>query len=204
MIGALISAILQLTLALVLALIFYFISRRKEGGFFNWLGLYLPKDKKWIKSTIIVFLVSLLVMSGPQLLFERTGHLPPEILYDENIRGKGLGISTLILILLKAVIQTSLSEEILFRGLIGKRLANKFGYLTGNIIQAILFGLPHGLPFIIIYKYYLVGITFIITSGIVGYLLFWLNEKNADGSLIPGTLIHIISNTSALISSAIS
>ncbi|HPZ63801.1 MAG TPA: CPBP family intramembrane metalloprotease, partial [Halanaerobiales bacterium] len=125
-------------------------------------------------------------------------------LYDENIRGKGLGISTLILILLKAVIQTSLSEEILFRGLIGKRLANKFGYLTGNIIQAILFGLPHGLPFIIIYKYYLVGITFIITSGIVGYLLFWLNEKNADGSLIPGTLIHIISNTSALISSAIS
>jgi membrane protease YdiL (CAAX protease family) len=204
MIGALISAILQLTLALVLALIFYFISRRKEGGFFNWLGLYLPKDKKWIKSTIIVFLVSLLVMSGPQLLFERTGHLTPEILYDENIRGKGLGISTLILILLKAVIQTSLSEEILFRGLIGKRLANKFGYLTGNIIQAILFGLPHGLPFIIIYKYYLVGITFIITSGIVGYLLFWLNEKNADGSLIPGTLIHIISNTSALISSAIS
>ncbi|MGB4373782.1 MAG: CPBP family intramembrane glutamic endopeptidase [Halanaerobiales bacterium] len=204
MIGTLISAILQLTLALVLALIFYFISRRKEGGFFNWLGLYLPKDKKWIKSTIIVFLVSLLVMSGPQLLFERTGQLPPEILYDENIRGKGLGISTLILILLKAVIQTSLSEEILFRGLIGKRLANKFGYLTGNIIQAILFGLPHGLPFIIIYKYYLVGITFIITSGIVGYLLFWLNEKNADGSLIPGTLIHIISNTSALISSAIS
>lgn len=204
MIGALISAILQLTLALVLALIFYFISRRKEGGFFNWLGLYLPKDKKWIKSTIIVFLVSLLVMSGPQLLFERTGHLTPEILYDENIRGKGLGISTLILILLKAVIQTSLSEEILFRGLIGKRLANKFGYLTGNIIQAILFGLPHGLPFIIIYKYYLVGITFIITSGIVGYLLFWLNEKNADGSLISGTLIHIISNTSALISSAIS
>ncbi|HHU93384.1 MAG TPA: CPBP family intramembrane metalloprotease [Halanaerobiaceae bacterium] len=204
MIGTLISAILQLTLALVLALIFYFISRRKEGGFFNWLGLYLPKDKKWIKSTIIVFLVSLLVMSGPQLLFERTGHLTPEILYDENIRGKGLGISTLILILLKAVIQTSLSEEILFRGLIGKRLANKFGYLTGNIIQAILFGLPHGLPFIIIYKYYLVGITFIITSGIVGYLLFWLNEKNADGSLIPGTLIHIISNTSALISSAIS
>ena len=204
MIGTLISAILQLTLALVLALIFYFISRRKEGGFFNWLGLYLPKDKKWIKSTIIVFLVSLLVMSGPELLFERTGHLTPEILYDENIRGKGLGISTLILILLKAVIQTSLSEEILFRGLIGKRLANKFGYLTGNIIQAILFGLPHGLPFIIIYKYYLVGITFIITSGIVGYLLFWLNEKNADGSLIPGTLIHIISNTSALISSAIS
>lgn len=204
MIGTLISAILQLTLALVLALIFYFISRRKEGGFFNWLGLYLPKDKKWIKSTIIVFLVSLLVMSGPQLLFERTGHLTPEILYDENIRGKGLGISTLILILLKAVIQTSLSEEILFRGLIGKRLANKFGYLTGNIIQAILFGLPHGLLFIIIYKYYLVGITFIITSGIVGYLLFWLNEKNADGSLIPGTLIHIISNTSALISSAIS
>ena len=164
MIGTLISAILQLTLALVLALIFYFISRRKEGGFFNWLGLYLPKDKKWIKSTIIVFLVSLLVMSGPQLLFERTGHLTPEILYDENIRGKGLGISTLILILLKAVIQTSLSEEILFRGLIGKRLANKFGYLTGNIIQAILFGLPQAVPFIIIYKNYLEVITFIITS----------------------------------------
>jgi membrane protease YdiL (CAAX protease family) len=142
----------------------------------------------------MVFVVSLFVMVGPLILFQHLGYITSEMLYDETLSGQGLSMSIVIIILSKAVIQTALSEEILFRGLIGKRIANKFGYLAGNIIQALIFSLPHGLPFMIIYKEYVVGIVLIASAAIVGYLQFWLNEKKADGSLVPSILLHSIMN----------
>lgn len=200
----LMSSIIQLSFVLILAFFFYFVFRRKKNGFFNWIGLYLPKNREWIISSIVVFVVSTLVMVGPLILFQYFGHITSEMLYDESISGQGLGISIVFIILLKAIIQTALSEEIFFRGLIGKGIASKFGYLVGNITQAVIFGLPHGLPFMIVYKAYSFGLTLFITAGIVGYLQFWLNEKKANGSLIPSILMHSIMNTASFISKALS
>ena len=42
------------------------------------------------------------------------------------------------------MIQTGLSEEILFRGFLGKRLIAKFGFAVGNVVQGLLFGTLHG------------------------------------------------------------
>ena len=142
-------------------------------------------------------------MVGPLLLFQCFGYIFTEIFYDEDISGRGLGIDIVVIILLKAIVQTTLSEELFFRGLIGKRIAGKFGYLTGNITQAILFGLPHGLPFILVYEEYFFGLTLILTAGIVGYLQFWLNEKRADGSLFPSILTHSIANIASFLSKAL-
>lgn len=200
----LMSSGIQVSCVLILALISYLVFCRKKNGFFNWIGLYLPKSRNWIKSSITVFVVSLFVMVGPLTLFQYLGYITPEMFYDKTISEQGFSISIVIIILLKAIIQTSLSEEIFFRGLIGKRIANKFGYLVGNIIQALIFGLPHGLPFMIVYKEYVVGITLIVTAGIVGYLQFWLNEKKADGSLVPSILIHGIMNIISFTSKALS
>lgn len=86
--------------------------------------------------------------------------------------------------------QTALSEEILFRGFIGKRLQKKFGFVVGNALQAILFGLPHGVPFMLVYHQYVVGVTLIICASVVGGLEFYLNEKKAGGSILPSFLIH--------------
>ena len=199
----LMSAIIQLSFVLILSWVFYFMFYRKDTNFFNWIGLYLPKNRSWIKSSLLVLVVSLLIMVGPLVLFQHLGYITSEMLYDETISGQGLSVNIVIIILLKALIQTSLSEEILFRGLIGKRIANKFGYLVGNIIQALLFGLPHGLPFIIVYKKYIVGITLIVMAGMVGYIQFWLNEKRADGSLVPSILLHGIMNVMSFTSKAI-
>lgn len=200
----LISAGIQISFVLTLALISYLVLCRKKNGFFNWIGLCLPRNRNWIKSSIVVFVVSLFIMVGPLALFQYLGYITAEMFYDKTISEQGLGISIVIIILLKAIIQTALSEEIFFRGLIGKGITNKFGYLAGNIIQALIFGLPHGLPFMIIYKESVVGITLIITAGIVGYLQFWLNEKKANGSLIPSILIHSIMNIASFTSKALS
>ncbi|HHT47792.1 MAG TPA: CPBP family intramembrane metalloprotease [Firmicutes bacterium] len=198
------SSIIQVSFVLILALLSYLLFCKKKNGFFNWIGLYLPKNREWIISSIVLLAASFLVMVGPLILLQYFGEITADIFYDKTISGQGLSINIIVIILLKAVIQTSLSEELFFRGLIGKRIANKFGYLAGNITQAIIFGLPHGLPFMIIYQKYLFGITFFITTGLAGYLQFWLNEKKANGSLIPSILMHSIANITSFISQALS
>lgn len=197
------STLVQISFVFIISWISYFVFCREKNGFFHWIGLYMPKSNNWIKKSIMVFTVALLIMVGPLIIFQYLGYITPEMTYDKTISGQGLSINILIIIFLKAIIQTSLSEEIFFRGLIGKRVAKKFGYPAGNIIQSIIFGLPHGLPFMIVYKEYIVGTVLIITAGIVGYLQFWLNEKKADGSLVPSITIHSIMNIMSFISKAL-
>ena len=48
------------------------------------------------------------------------------------------------------IIQTGLSEEILFRGFLAKRLISRFGFATGNLPQGLVFGLLHGAMFFLV------------------------------------------------------
>lgn len=74
-----------------------------------------------------------------------------------------------------------------------KRLANKFGFNIANFIQALLFGLLHGAMF-----FALVGvlktILIIIFTGVIAWFMGYINEKNANGSIISSWIIHTISN----------
>jgi len=68
----------------------------------------------------------------------------------ENIASSqftGLGSKGIIPALIYAFIQTALAEEIFCRGFLGKRISSKFGFIAGNIIQAFLFGLLHGVMY---------------------------------------------------------
>lgn len=91
------------------------------------------------------------------------------------------------------MINTGLSEEIFFRGFLGKRLCSKFGFTTGNLIQGLLFGLLHGaMLFIVITPFKALIIT--IITGFGGWLLGYIAEKASGGSIIPSWLIHGIGN----------
>ena len=91
------------------------------------------------------------------------------------------------------LIQTGLSEEILFRGFLGKRLIHKFGFITGNITQALLFGLLHGVMF---FSAVGLAVAVFITmfSGFIGWGMGYINEKHANGSILPSWLIHGVGN----------
>ena len=93
------------------------------------------------------------------------------------------------------LIRTGLSEEILFRGFILKRIQNKFGFIAGNVIQALAFGLMHGVPFGL--ATHNIGVTVLLTllPGALGFYMGWLNEKKFSGSIIPSWLVHSIVNT---------
>ena len=95
-----------------------------------------------------------------------------------------------------ACFKTSLSEEILFRGFIAKRLIAKLGYQRGNILQATIFGLIHLALFLALIGPqlpFLIGI--FVFSGLAGYIMQHINEKHSAGSIIPGWLAHGFGNT---------
>lgn len=110
----------------------------------------------------------------------------------------GQGMSELIPALIYAFLQTGFSEEMFFRGFLTKRLVHKFGFQVGNVVQGLLFGLMHGIIFIS--KASLFGAIIIITiTGITGWLMGWINEKQSNGSIVSSWLLHGCANTLASI-----
>jgi membrane protease YdiL (CAAX protease family) len=110
----------------------------------------------------------------------------------------GQGVSALIPALVYAFLQTAFSEELFFRGFLTKGFINKFGFQLGNTIQSLLFGFMHSLMFIS--KAGLLGtIIIILLTGMVGWLMGWINEKQSNGSIISSWLLHGCANTLASI-----
>ena len=105
----------------------------------------------------------------------------------------GLGINAIPAIVIYASFNTAFPEELLFRGFLLKRMANKFGFNIANLTQALLFGLLHGVLF-----FSLIGvikaILIILFTGAIGWFMGYINEKSSNGSIIPSWIIHTISN----------
>ncbi len=195
----LVSSIVQVVLFSVVPFIWWLITARKKLDFLKWIGL----EKPIIKDSFIKFLLILFAASGTYILLMA---IVMKLLLGEVdtavTRFEGQGWNALFYILIYAVIQTGLSEEILFRGFIGKRLTNRFGFTVGNTAQAILFGLLHGLPFGFATGNAAVTILLIMLPGSIGWVEGWLNEKYASGSIVPSWIMHAILNILSALSSA--
>ena len=104
-----------------------------------------------------------------------------------------MGLKAIPSILIYAILSTALPEEIFFRGFLLKRVSNRFGFAAGNIVQALVFGLLHGVMF-----FSSVGVikAIVITlfTGLVGWLMGYVNERIADGSILPSLIIHSLAN----------
>ena len=193
LVSKIISSIIEIILISFLPFIWWLISAKKKENFFNWIGLK-KIDNKNKKSTLINTIVISLVFMTVSIL---TLYLIKDI-ETATSEFKGLGISALLPALIYAIFNTSLPEEIFFRGFLLKRLSNKFGFRVANVIQSIIFGLLHGIMF-----FSLVGIVkamiIILLTGIVAYAMGYVNEKKANGSILPSWIIHALSNIFASI-----
>ena len=141
-ISKVINSAIQIILFALIPFIWWLVTARKECSFFEWIGLKRPRagesDKPllWVAGTSAVFLiVSLFVLYSVKNVETATSEFT------------GLSVNAIPAILVYAVFNTALPEEILFRGFLLKRIANKTGFAIGNMIQAVLFGLMHGVLF---------------------------------------------------------
>ena len=185
-INKIINSLLEIILFSLLPFLFWYFSARKQERFTDWIGLKKIKGAKKTALAIIIvttfyLLISLILLNSLKNIENATSEF------------QGLSFAALPAIFIYAVFNTSFPEEILFRGFILKRLANKLGFTKANFIQGLLFGLLHGVMF-----FPLVGnlksILIILLTSLVAFAMGYVNEEISGGSIIPGWIIHAISN----------
>ncbi|MGO3751669.1 MAG: CPBP family intramembrane glutamic endopeptidase [Peptoniphilaceae bacterium] len=192
-VNLIISSVIQIMLFSLIPFIWWFLKKKKEISFFQWIGIKKPVivDKR---KYVISFLITIILFSSLSFI------IPLFIKSSDTATSQfaGQGISALIPALIYSFLQTGLSEEILFRGFLTKRLINNFRFKVGNFIQAMLFGLMHGILFLSIIGTVEIILVVFLTGGI-GLLMGWINEKQSGGSIISSWLLHGIANISASI-----
>lgn len=195
-INAIISTVLQLAVFTLIPFIFFLFRKNKSIKFFEYIGFYKPTGHSVI---LVIITAIVLVITGVSLIIYNEG-MREIILAPKSvtgmIRGLGFNFTSVIVLLITALIKTSLSEEIFFRGFIAKRLIVLFGFSAGNILQAAIFGAVHLFLFWKIMNAELFFLVFIfIFSTLAGWIIGLIKEKYANGSIIPGWIAHGLGNT---------
>jgi len=190
MLNALISAVLQTLAVLLVAGIVYLLFGRKTGSFARYIGLIPTSVRASILALVVAAIAASIMVLVPQVREAGAGeHSVVGAALSGGFTPTAMGVLTI-----KALFQTSLSEEILFRGLIGKRLIKGLGFATGNTIQAALFGAMHLLLFLIPQAKTEVVLGMVAFTFVGGWTSGWLNEKLGGGSILPGWIVHGAAN----------
>ena len=186
MLNELIGAVVQVLLFALVPLIFWFVTARNKESFCTWIGLEKPECKEPWKAVLLTALVALLYIGAMAMCVR----ILPEGITTAGSMFAGQGISALPSLFFYAFLRTALSEELLFRGFILKRVQDIKGFSVGNTVQALLFGLMHGIPFGIVTRS--ISALFLLTliPGLFGWYEGWLNEKRCGGSIVPGWMVH--------------
>ena len=190
-VSELISSVAQLCIFAFVPVVWWFFTARKEQTFWAWIGLKrVSTDNKRKLAAMIAETIA---------VFGALGIFMLQSMNDTSTAigaFSGKGCVALPSILVYAIIHTSLSEEILFRGFLLKRISTKWGFWSGNVTQALLFGMVHGIGL-----FQSVGCVLAIAITLftiaIALVLGLINEKQANGSILPSWLIHAAANVVA-------
>lgn len=177
------SAVLQLLIFSGVPFVWYILTQKRVKGFFKWLGISTAAAPP-LNAMFCILAGFLAALFLPYMWLYRSGNLNYQGFTVDAFRQTGWSIETSAVILIWAIVQTSLSEEILFRGFLCKRLCHKFGEKTGNAVQALIFGMVHITALCVI----------VLLTGGIGYALGWLSLQKAQGSILYGWAIHAAVN----------
>lgn len=186
LINELIGAFIQLILMSLIPFVIWLITSRRKVRFTQWIGLIRPTCEHAVRITVISIMVYVTYTFATALAI----HSLPSGITTAGSQFSGYGISAIPVALIYGFIRTGLSEEIFFRGFLLKRIQSRWGFNVGNLIQALLFGVMHGIPFGIVTKS--IPTTFLLTilPGAIGWFQGWLNERKCNGSIVPSWLLH--------------
>ena len=130
-------------------------------------------------------------------LFKYSGFNLQEIKHTsfEKFMGGGGAISIVLVIkiILYQVFFIVSGEEIFFRGFVAGILFRKYRFWVGNVLQAIIFLLPHMMLLILSPKFCILLLFLFFTSLVVGFFRF------KTESIIPGIIMHTLGNTAVIL-----
>ncbi len=126
-----------------------------------------------------------LALPGTALGALLLGAIPPQLLHggSKNVVGAPTSLSGYLAFLLLA-----LAEEMLFRGFLAGWLFKRYGFRTGNVLQALIFLAPHTLLLLVRVAFWPI----LPLQLIAGWALGWLRDHS--GSIAPCWLAHALTN----------
>jgi membrane protease YdiL (CAAX protease family) len=188
------STIIQLAVLTLIPFLFFLFRKDKSVSFRKYLGLYsgTPISIRYAVATSLLFLIGLGMIIADEEI-RQIVTTPPSV--TGNLRTEGSPFVAFVLILIIALVKTSFAEELFFRGFLAKRLIYSLGFKTGNVIQAFIFGVVHLILFWALVHAGPFPLMFIfIFSGLAGWLIGNIQEKYANGSILPGWFAHGLGN----------
>ncbi|MEE2690883.1 MAG: CPBP family intramembrane glutamic endopeptidase [Pseudomonadota bacterium] len=199
MIQEAVNAAVQLGAVLVISLVVWLMFGRKRAGFARYVGLVAPTRRGMLTALVISLAFAPLTVAYYYFSPLKEIAAGPHTVAGE-IAAMGLSPETAATVAIVAFVKTALAEEILFRGLIAKRLMNLAGFWAGNVVQALLFASIHLLLFAVpggpVFSWGLAGPMLAIIS-VTAMVQLWVNERMANGSIAPGWLMHGVGNAVA-------
>lgn len=109
------SAVLQLLIFSGVPLVWYILTQKRVKGFFKWLGISTAAAPP-LNAMFCILAGFLAALFLPYMWLYRSGNLNYQGFTVDAFRQTGWSIETSAVILIWAIVQTSLSEEILFPG----------------------------------------------------------------------------------------
>ena len=180
---------LQLILFSIPAII-YLIIKKMQGR--DWNTIF--KSLGWSKSDPKYLLIGIALGLIPGFFSFFIMDLLPPGLFDQPGIAQTIysewtpSIIAFLLALLREAFYIALGEEIFFRGFIGNLLIRRMGFAFGNLLQSIIFLLPHTLLLTIDLRLWPV----LIPQFAAGWLFGWLLYRS--GSILPSWVAHSLSN----------
>jgi membrane protease YdiL (CAAX protease family) len=119
--------------------------------------------------------------------------IPPEILEHPSIAtsqyaGLTLGLQSFFIALFREGIFVALGEEVFFRGFLGCVLTRRLGFQIGNLLQAIIFLLPHLFILTVSTTLWPILIPQFLAGWVYGLLVY------KSGSILPSWIAHSLGN----------
>ncbi len=197
MINEIISTVLQIFAFSLIPLVVWMVKNKSVKGFFHYIGLKASNRR----ANLLAVGLSLVFTLPILLLVILNEDFLAIMAHPESMTGKfklmGFSFSALLLVLITAIFKTAFSEEILFRGFLAKQLIRWLGFRSGNLLHAVLFGALHTAVFLSISNNVLFLIIIFFFPALGAYLQTYLNEKVAQGSILPGWIAHALANVTS-------
>ena len=185
-----VSTAIQLGVTVLICIVAWAVFGRRRAGLFRWIGLTGASFVLVALALVAGALAAAGLLQTPGLRELATG--PGTAVH--TVTGGRADVAAFVALALVALIKTAFAEELLFRGLIAKRLYGPLGFWGGNIVQSALFGAIH-LPILLLPEgRSLIGAAMIGFAVLISLVSGWLNERRAQGSILPGLGLHAGAN----------
>lgn len=167
------SSLIQVVLFALVGLVPFLFYYRKKYTLAEFFGL-VPLPSGWGKSMVKMVLAMLPHFALNIYLLSTLDPLVTGGLRAQSFLESGWSLSTILIILLQALVQTSFTEEFTFRGYLINFFKRNGHFKLGNVFQAVLFALIH-LPTV---------------GGFPIFIQVWLVAALTLMSLVWGHVIH--------------